>query len=62
MIGDIEDLPFVDDGFDAIMSNCVINHAKDKSRVYLEITRILEDRGRFEASDTVIRFDIWTSI
>ena len=40
--GDIEKLPFENETFDAVMSNCVINHAKDKSRVYREIMRVLK--------------------
>ena len=41
--GDIEYLPFADDSFHAVMSNCVINRARDKKRVYSEIYRILKD-------------------
>jgi ubiquinone/menaquinone biosynthesis C-methylase UbiE len=53
--GDIENLPFNNDSFDAVMSNCVINHAKDKKNVYREIFRVLKDRGRFVISDAVTR-------
>jgi len=51
--GDIENLPFGDEAFDAVMSNCVINHAQNKTRVYSEIMRVLKKGGRFVVSDAV---------
>lgn len=60
--GDIENLPFGDEEFDAVMSNCVINHAKDKSRVYKEIYRVLKDGGRFVVSDAVTKYPLPESI
>lgn len=53
--GDIEHLPFADEDFDAVMSNCVINHARDKRKVYSEIYRILKSGGRFVISDAVTK-------
>ena len=53
--GNIEELPFEDESFDAIMSNCVINHAKDKKKVYQEIYRVLKRGGRFVVSDAVTK-------
>jgi len=53
--GDIESLPFADETFDAVISNCVINHARDKKQVYREIHRILKCGGYFIVSDACTR-------
>ena len=53
--GDIEHLPFADNSFHADLSNCVINHARDKKKVYSEIYRILKNGGRFVISDAVTK-------
>ena len=53
--GDIEVLPFPDESFDGVMSNCVINHAPDKQKVYREIHRVLRAGGRFVVADAVTK-------
>jgi arsenite methyltransferase len=53
--GDIEALPFADDSFDGVMSNCVINHAPDKHKVYQEIRRVMRVGGRFVVADAVTK-------
>ncbi|MFZ3171800.1 MAG: methyltransferase domain-containing protein [Carboxydocellales bacterium] len=53
--GDIECLPFANAVFDAVISNCVINHASNKLKVYQEIFRVLKKEGRFIVSDAVTK-------
>ncbi|MGH2593596.1 MAG: arsenite methyltransferase [Anaerolineae bacterium] len=57
-LGDIEALPVADDSVDVVISNCVINLAPDKRRVYAEIHRTLKPGGRFSISDVVSYGDV----
>lgn len=56
--GDIEDLPVEDKSVDVIISNCVINLAPDKSKVFAEAYRALKKGGRMYVSDIVLLQDI----
>lgn len=48
---ELEDLKLPDNTANLIISNCTINHATDKFKVWSEIERIMKNSGRFIVSD-----------
>ena len=57
-LGDIEDLPIEAESVDVIISNCVINLAPDKAKVFKEAYRVLRPGGRMMLSDIVLEKEL----
>lgn len=52
-VGRMEDLPLEDECIDVVISNCVINHARDKLAVFQEVIRCLRPGGKLIVTDLV---------
>jgi len=48
---ELEDIKIASETANLVISNCTINHAQDKLKVWSEIERILKNSGRFVVSD-----------
>ncbi len=51
LCSELEEIQLESDTAHLVISNCTINHASDKFRVWSEIERILKKSGRFVVSD-----------
>jgi arsenite methyltransferase len=56
--GDIEDMPFQDNQFDVIVSNCVLNLVPNKAKAFSEMIRVLKPSGHFCVSDVVLKGEL----
>lgn len=60
--GHIDELPILDDEFDVVISNGVINLAPDKRRVFAEAARVLRPGGRLVVADIIAEVELTPQI
>ncbi|MGD9131701.1 MAG: arsenite methyltransferase [Candidatus Bathyarchaeota archaeon] len=57
-LGEIESLPVEDETVDVVISNCVVNLAPDKLKVFQEAYRVLKPNGKLMVSDLVTQGEL----
>jgi SAM-dependent methyltransferase len=62
LLGEIENMPVVDNKADVVISNCVLNLVPDKEKAFAEVYRVLKFGGHFSISDVVIKGQLPESI
>lgn len=58
ILSNFEEIPLDSSFVDVVISNCSINHAKEKEKVFKEIYRILKPGGRFVISDVIAEYEL----
>lgn len=56
--GDIEEMPFADNLFDVVVSNCVLNLVPNKNKAFAQIMRVLKPGAHFCVSDVVVKGEL----
>jgi ubiquinone/menaquinone biosynthesis C-methylase UbiE len=56
--GDVEEMPFQDESFDVVISECAFSLMPDKEKASKEIHRVLKKGGKLAMTDIVLRGEV----